>query len=146
MPKSLTDKDEELIALLRVNAREPVASLARKLGLSRTTVQDRLRRLEETGLIAGYAVRLKDGEAAAGLRAFIAIAVEPRRTAEVTGELKQMAAVEALYSTSGKSDLMALVRVADPARLDELLDRIGAVRGVSDTESFMILSTKLERR
>ena len=50
---SLTPKDEELIALLRVNAREPVASLARKLGLSRTTVQDRLRRLEQQGVIAG---------------------------------------------------------------------------------------------
>ena len=55
---SITSEDEELIALLRLNAREPIASLARKLGLSRTTVQDRLRRLEQSGTIAGYAVKL----------------------------------------------------------------------------------------
>jgi DNA-binding Lrp family transcriptional regulator len=59
----VTAKDEELIALLKVDAREPVAALARKLGLSRTTVQDRLRRLEETGVIARDAV---GGTAAAG--------------------------------------------------------------------------------
>ena len=145
MAKSANDKDAELIALLRVNAREPVASLARKLGVSRTTVQDRLRRLEETGAIAGYEVRL-GGKARARIEAFIAIAVEPRRSAEVVGELKRLPAIEALYSVSGKSDLMARVGAADPASLDGLLDRIGSIAGVTDTESFMILSTKLERR
>ena len=54
----ITPKDEELIALLKVDSREPVASLARKLGLSRTTVQDRLRRLEESGIIAAYSIKL----------------------------------------------------------------------------------------
>jgi DNA-binding Lrp family transcriptional regulator len=146
MKKTVTDKDEALIALLKVNAREPTASLARKLGLSRTTVQDRLRRLEADGVIAGYDVRLGKSARASGLKAFIAIAIEPRRTAEVTGELKSLSAVEALHSVSGKADLMALVAVPDPARLDELLDTIGAIRGVTDTESFLVLSTKLERR
>ncbi|MGI9464738.1 MAG: Lrp/AsnC family transcriptional regulator, partial [Aestuariivirgaceae bacterium] len=56
----LTRKDEELIALLKLNARESVASLARKLGLSRTTVQDRLKRLEEQRVIEGYSVKLSE--------------------------------------------------------------------------------------
>lgn len=146
MRKPTTDKDEALIALLKVNAREPVASLARKLSLSRTTVQDRLRRLEEEGVIAGYDVRLGPRARTAGIRAFVAISVEPRRTAEVAGELKALPAVEALHSVAGQADLMAVLGAADPARLDELLDRIGAIRGVTDTESFMILATKLDRR
>ena len=54
----LTAKDQELLALLQSNARMPVAELARKLGLSRTTVQDRLRRLEGQCVIAGYGLRL----------------------------------------------------------------------------------------
>ena len=60
----LNAKDEELINVLRANAREPVASLARKLGVSRTTVQDRLKRLEEQGVIAGYTLKLAKDQTA----------------------------------------------------------------------------------
>ena len=70
----ITPKDEELIALLKVDSREPVASLARKLGLSRTTVQDRLKRLEETGIISAYTVRLSSEMDQSGLRAFVTLA------------------------------------------------------------------------
>ncbi len=146
MPNTTTDKDEALLALLRLNAREPVASLARKLGVSRTTVQDRLRRMEEAGIIAGYEVRLGSAARQPGIRAFVAIAVEPKRSGEVTAALKRLPAIEALHSVSGKADLMALVAVADPASLDQVLDRVGAIPGVTDTESHLILSTKLERR
>ena len=79
----LSDKDRDLIALLQLNAREPVASLARKLKVSRTTVQDRLRRLELNRIIEGYTLRLTDDAAVAGLKAFVTIEVEPRRTPDV---------------------------------------------------------------
>ncbi len=79
----ITPKDVELIALLKADAREPVASLARKLGVSRTTVQDRLRRLEETGVIAAYSIRLSREVDQGGMRAFVTLAVEPRRQIEV---------------------------------------------------------------
>ena len=90
MTKLLTDKDRELIALLRINAREPVASLARKLQVSRTTVQDRLRRLEETKVIEGYALKLTDTAAMAGLKAFITIEVDPKRTQDVVRALVKL--------------------------------------------------------
>jgi DNA-binding Lrp family transcriptional regulator len=101
----LTPKDQDLIALLRVNAREPVSALARKLGLSRTTVQDRLRRLEQSGIIAGYQLRLSESTEPDGIRAFVTMEVEPRRTHEVARVLQKMPQVEALYSVSGKYDL-----------------------------------------
>lgn len=141
-----TEKDEELIALLRANAREPVATLARKLGLSRTTVQDRLRRLEQKGVIKGYTVRLDPTHEQTGIRAFVTISVEARRAPEVARALQRQPRIEALYSVSGKYDLVALVRADNAEQMDRLLDEIGMVAGVVRTESAVILSTRLDRR
>lgn len=141
-----TDKDLQLIALLKANAREPVATLARKLGLSRTTVQDRLKRLEAAGVIRGYTVLLSDEGAHAGIRAFVTIEVEARRAVEVTRALQRLPEIEALFTVSGKYDLVALVKAASAERMDALLDKVGLVPGVVRTESAIILSTKADRR
>jgi DNA-binding Lrp family transcriptional regulator len=146
MTKSPTDKDAQLIALLRTNAREPVSSLARKLGVSRSTVHDRLQRLEDTGVITGYDVRLAAGGAKTGIQAVITVEVEPRATAEVSKAMARHPEVEALFSVSGKVDLVALVRAADADALDKLLDRISELKGVINTESAVVLSTKVDRR
>ena len=142
----MTPKDRELLALLRLNAREPVSSLARKLGVSRSTVQDRIRRLEASGVIAGYTVSLGEDHVAQGVRAMVTISVEPSRSAEVVSSLKHVPALDAIHSVSGKFDLVAVARTASPAEMDTLLDSIGRVPGVVRTESAIILSTKLDRR
>jgi DNA-binding Lrp family transcriptional regulator len=143
---NLTAKDDELIALLRVNAREPVASLARKLGLSRTTVQDRLRRLEQNGMIAGYSVKLAREIDRGGIRAYVTISVEPRRQIEVAKVVSRLPQVETLHTVSGKFDLIALVKTASAEDMDRLIDQIGLVAGVTQIETAVILSTKLDRR
>ena len=146
MTKALSDKDRALIALLQSNAREPVASLARKLQVSRTTVQDRLRRLEEGRVIEGYTLRLTDDAADAGIKAFVTIEVEPRRTADVIRALTRLPQIEQLHTVSGKFDVIARVGAVSADELDGVLDRIGQVTGVTGTESAIILSTKLARR
>lgn len=142
----LTEKDEKLLAFLRLNAREPVASLARKLGISRSTVQDRLKRLEKSGIIQGYAVRLSDETKQSGMRAFVPIEIDPRRVADVTSALKKLPEIETLHAVSGKYDLIALVHARGADAMDALLDKIGAMPGVKRTESAIILSTRFERR
>jgi len=142
----LTRKDEELIGLLRLNAREPVASLARKLGLSRSTVQDRLRRLETEGAIAGYAVRLGEDVRQGGLRSWVTLEIEPRRAAEVARALMRLPQIEMLHTVSGKFDCVALVHASSAEEMDKLLDHVGLIPGVTRTESAVILSTKLDRR
>ncbi|MFT3986704.1 Lrp/AsnC family transcriptional regulator [Aestuariivirga sp.] len=142
----LTSKDEELIALLRVDAREPVASLARKLGLSRTTVQDRLRRLEDQGVITGYAVRLAEEVDKGGIRALVTISVEPRRQVEVARLLARFPQFETLHTVSGKFDLVATVKTASAEDMDTLIDKLGVIPGITRTETAVILSTKLDRR
>ena len=141
----LTDSDTALINHLKVNARASVSELARQLGVSRTTAQDRLTRLEDRGIIAGYTVRLGAGHQEAGVSAYVMIVFEPRQAASIVKTLKSFSAIETLQSVSGKIDLMARVSVDTPEALDKLLDKIGAIEGVVSTESALVLSTKLDR-
>ena len=142
----ITAKDEELIALLRVDALEPVASLARKLGLSRTTVQDRLRRLEDTGVTAGYSLKLSREIDSGGMRAFVTLSVEPRRQIEVARMLARFPQIETMHTVSGKYDLVAQVKTGSSEAMDKLIDDIGLIPGVTRIETAVILSTKLDRR
>ncbi len=142
----LTAKDEELIALLLSDAREPVASLARKLGVSRTTVQDRLRRLEVQGLIAGYTVKLAPAHAQHGMAAMVMISVEPRRQVEVAKIVGKLIAVQSLHTVSGKFDLVAQIKTSTSENMDDVIDKIGVISGVTGIETAVILSTKVDRR
>lgn len=142
----LTVKDEELVNMLRLNAREPVAALARKLGVSRTTVQDRLKRLEEQGVIAGYTLKLAKVQSANGISALVTISVEPRRQIEVTKILTKFTQIETLHTVSGKIDLIAMVRTATSEDMDKVIDQIGVISGVTEIETAVILSTKVDRR
>lgn len=141
----MRDTDAKLLALLRANAREPTASLARKLGLARSTVQERIARLEREGTIKGYTVRLSDEVAAGKLRAVVMISTDPKRADRVAIELNKMPEVRSLSAVAGTFDLIATVETETPARIDALLDRIGRANGVARTVSSIVLSEKFSR-
>ena len=141
----MDDLDEHLLARLRENARAPVAELARALGLSRTTIQSRLAKLERTGVIAGYSVKLSEAREAAQVHAFIMLTVEPKQAAAVTQALKHLPGVRTLQSVSGGFDMIAALEARGVAQMDHLIDEIGAVTGVERTNSFIVLSTKFDR-
>lgn len=141
----IRDSDSRLIALLKANAREPVASLARKLGLARSTVQERIARLEREGVIRGYTTLLSDESEARKLRAVVMIAADPRQADRIGAELKRMPEVRALSAVSGAYDMMAIVEGETPQRMDSALDRIGKATGVARTVSSIILSEKFSR-
>ena len=140
----LDEADHALLDLLAENARAPVATLARKLGLARTTVQARLDRLETSGVIQGYGVRL--GTAVrAPLRATVLVSVEPRATPTVLARLNTLPDVRRVHTTSGRFDMIVTLEAATTEALDEALDRIGEAKGVRSSESLIHLSTKLDR-
>jgi len=142
---SLTEKDRSLIALLSENARLPVATLAKKMGLSRTTVQARLERLEHVGVITGYGVRLSESYHATLIRAHILITIAPKALSQVTQGLEKIMAVRELHSVSGHFDLIAVIVAPSIGELDALLDKIGSLDGVERTSSSIILSTRICR-
>ncbi|CUJ86812.1 Regulatory protein AsnC [Shimia thalassica] len=140
----LDETDRKLLTLLTDNARAPVATLARKLGLARTTVQARLERLEESGAIAGYTLRL--GEVVRPrIRATVLVSIELRSGPAVLQRLKTLSAVETVHTCSGRVDLIVQVAADSTSELDETLDLIGETRGVKGSESLIHLATKLDR-
>ncbi|MGV1802728.1 AsnC family transcriptional regulator [Agrobacterium vitis] len=141
----VSDKDRELLALLGENARMPVATLARRLGLSRTTVQARLERLEREGVIAGYGLRLSDAYQSGLIRAHVMITMAPKALSSVTAELAAIQQVTALHSVNGPYDLIAMLAAPSILELDRLIDRIGELSGVERTLSSIILSTRIAR-
>jgi DNA-binding Lrp family transcriptional regulator len=139
-----TDEDRRLLALLRANARASTASIARKLGLSRTTVQERIARLERTGAIAGYTLREPDGRSSA-LSALVLLNVDAKVSETVVRDLKSMPTVCALRAVSGVFDYVATVEADTTAELDRELDRIGRLDGIARTQTLVVLSTRFER-
>ena len=133
--------DHRLIALLRQDARLPAAVLAQKLGVSRGTVTNRLRRLEDGGVIVGYAVQLRPEARSDEIRAWMGILVEGNQTRTVIASLLGEPGVAALHDTNGRWDLLAELRAASMAELSQVLERIRLLKGIRSTETSIHLAT-----
>ena len=141
----MDDLDRKLLELLAGNARLSVAQLARKAGVARTTVQARLERLETSGTIAGYTLRLGSAARENRIRGTVLLEIEPRSTPTVLGRLNAMRQVEEAHTVSGRVDLILQIAARTTEELDQTLDTIGAIPGVTDSESLIHLTTKIDR-
>jgi len=137
----MDDLDRQLIAALRDNARAPVAELAKALKVSRGTVQNRLRKLESSGVIVGYTVRLQPQAREQRIRAWMTLAVEGTRTEQVLKALRGDPAVAALHTTNGRWDVVAELHADSLEAFDAVLGRIRLIDGVATTETSLLLST-----
>jgi DNA-binding Lrp family transcriptional regulator len=133
--------DHSLLALLRADARMSVADLAKQLAVSRATVGNRIKRLEQSGVIVGYTVRLRPDAAPQEIKAWMSIAVEGDRTKEVVRMLLGEPAVTSLHDTNGRWDLLAEVHAASIAELSEVLERVRKIKGIETTETSIHLQT-----
>ena len=138
-------KDKELIALLRANSRESASNLARRLGLSRATVTNRIERLEKRGIITGYTVSFSDDYERGQIQAHVMISSDPKSSAHIVKRLEKIPAVRALHAINGVYELLAWVSAESTQHLDKVLDEIGNVDGISKTTSSILLSTKFSR-
>ncbi|MDL9999140.1 Lrp/AsnC family transcriptional regulator [Variovorax sp. J22P240] len=137
----LDELDHRLIALLRQDARLPAATLAHKLGVSRGTVTNRLRKLEDGGVIVGYAVQLRPEERTDEIRAWMGILVEGNQTRMVIASLLGEPGVAALFDTNGRWDLLAELRASSMTELSHVLERIRLLKGIRNTETSIHLAT-----
>lgn len=141
----MDDLDRGILGLLGADARMSVATLSRRLKVARSTVQARLERLESTGTIAGYTLKLGEAMREGRLRASVLLTIEPRAQAAVLARLKSIAEVERVFTTSGRFDFLIQVACPGTQVLDQVLDQIGALTGVKSSESLIHLSTRLDR-
>lgn len=138
---SMSDTDRQLIALLRDNARMSVTELAQRLRVSRATVQNRIDKLEQGGVIIGYTVRLKPEAEGHRIRAWMNIAVEGNKAQAVLQALRGEPHVYALHSTNGRWDIVTELRADSLEQFDRVLGRIRLIPGIAATETSLLLST-----
>ena len=141
----MDDLDRNILSLLGADARMSVATLARRLKVARSTIQARLERLETTGIIAGYTVKLGEAARQGRLRASVLLTIEPRSQAAILSRLKSIPEVERVFTTSGRFDLLMQIAAPNTQALDQVLDQIGALTGVKSSESLIHLSTRIDR-
>jgi DNA-binding Lrp family transcriptional regulator len=137
----MDDIDQQLIAQLRQNARLSVADLAHRLKVSRGTVTNRLRKLEDQQVIVGYTVRLKPEAQGERIRAWMGVLVEGNRTREVIASLLGEPGVSALHDTNGRWDLLAELEVGSMAELSEVLERVRLIGAIRSTETSIHLAS-----
>src|SRR5215469_14111028 len=140
------DLDRRLVALLRKDARTPIARLSKSLGVSRATIYARLQKLQQSGVIEGFTVRLNPEVDRRQIRAHVLIKVSGKLARGTEKQLQAMPEITALHAISGVYDLIAELEAPSSAELNELIDRIGELQGVEKTTSSILLATKWSRR
>ncbi|KAA1003525.1 Lrp/AsnC family transcriptional regulator [Paraburkholderia panacisoli] len=138
---NLDDVDKQLLALLRQDARTSVVTLAKHLRVARATVQNRITRLEKSGVIVGYTVRLKPAAEPHQIRALMSIAVDGNRAKEVMTVLRGHPNVATIHSTNGRWDMIAELRADTLENFDRVLGAIRLIDGIANTETSILLST-----
>lgn len=137
----MDDLDQALLALLRADARAPAAALAKKLRVSRGTVQNRIARLTARGVIQGFTVRLRPALEDNRVRAVMCIAIEGERSQRVIKALSGLPEIEAIHTTNGRWDLVVDITADTLAGFSRALDRIRLIEGIASTETSLLLDT-----
>jgi DNA-binding Lrp family transcriptional regulator len=135
------DLDRRLLALLRLNAREPAASLAKKLKVSRGTVQNRIARLLAGGTVQGFTIRARADSEPGRVRAMMCIAIEGERSAKVVQALRGFAEVGSIHTTNGRWDLVVEIDTATLAEFSRVLDQIRMIPNIAATETSILLDS-----
>ena len=137
----IDETDRRLIGLLRANAREPAATLAKKLKVSRGTVQNRIARLLAGGVLRGFTVRTGAGADTNRVRAIMCIAIEGEKSAKVVRALRGFPEVENVHTTNGRWDLVAELSTDTLAGFSQALDQIRLIEGIAATETSLLLAS-----
>jgi Lrp/AsnC family transcriptional regulator, leucine-responsive regulatory protein len=138
--------DQAITRELSADGRCSFTDLAERVGLSVSAVHQRVRRLEQRGVIRGYSARLDGESIGLPLTAFISLTpIDPAAPDDYPHRLEEIREIESCYSVAGDESYILLVRVASPAALEDLLRRVREAAKVS-TRTTVVLSTPYEGR
>lgn len=144
--RGVEDVDSQIIRLLAADGRTSYTELARRTGLSVSAVHQRVRRLEERGVITGYTVVVDYEQIGLPLTAFISVRpIDPAAPDDTADRLAGLAEIEACHSVAGEESYILKVRVDSPVALEQLLARIRSAANVT-TRTTVVLSTPYEGR
>ena len=141
--QKLDAKDRKILALVQRDAKLPQAEIARRVGLSTAAVNERLKKLENAGVIKRYVAQVDAASVGATVTAFVEVFIEhPRFESQFIEQLMKLDEVLEAHHITGEFSLLLKVRVHDMAALQQLLlRRLNAQEGVRQTRTVMVLST-----
>ncbi|WP_127754494.1 Lrp/AsnC family transcriptional regulator [Devosia sp. 1566] len=137
--------DRQLIGLLLANGRESTTDLAKKLGVGRTTVHERIARLEKNGLIAGYSAILSQDPFNDSTLAMVMVSIVQKRQKDVLDNLKSLPEVVSCFTITGDYDLVVMVQAPRVEDIDAVLDEVLSFSGVERCRSWIILGKHFQR-
>ncbi len=145
--RTIDEIDLKILTILQEKARVPNAEVARQIGMAPSAVLERIRKLEDRGIIDGYEVRLNPDIFQQGLLAFIYVSVHPGCSAVMTTALASVSGVQDVHQIAGDDGYLLKVRVADNAVLGRILaEEVGLIEGVHHTRTQIVLNTIKETR
>ncbi|RYH71198.1 MAG: Lrp/AsnC family transcriptional regulator [Alcaligenaceae bacterium] len=143
---SIDRLDAALLRMLAQDARRGVVELSVTLGVSRNTVQSRLRRLEEAGVLAAYRAEIDLAQAGAPVQAFLALEIQQEMLGDIIDHLTANPQVLEAHATTGREDLLVRVAAPSQAGLQDQIQQIVAIRGVVHSTTTLALTTPLPYR
>jgi DNA-binding Lrp family transcriptional regulator len=139
--RTLDEKDRQILELLRADARLPLKTLAARIGLARSTLRDRLSRLEADGIIRGYRADIADGGPSVSAYLFIRLKSTPAPT--LIALLRRMPEVRSCTSLTGDIDLLVEIAAPTTERVNALRDRISSHEIVADLTTSIVLDRNI---
>lgn len=137
--------DRKIIAALQHNARESTSKIAAKLGVARTTVHERIARMEDRGVIAGYSVVLKEHPETLKVQIVVLAEVQQKETARIIKRLETYPEVKQCLSINGEFDLIICAEAPRIEDLDILVDDLAAIPGIVRTNTSVIFGRRIDR-
>lgn len=140
--------DKEILRSLMDDARKPILQIANKIGISGAAIHQRLRKLEQSGVISGSKFTVSNKVLGYSTMAFVGIYLEKAaKNLETVKELKKIPEVLECHYTTGNWSILIKIICRDNAHLMQLLNtKIQAIEGVSRTETFISLDQQIERQ
>ena len=138
--------NRHIVSILQANAREPLASLARKVGLSRNAVTERLRRLERDGVIIGYTVRLGNSATSAAITAYMLLYLDGPICERILPSVERLPEIKLSQSLGGEIDMIVFAETENLTDMNRVRDELEMIHGVKKVTTAIVLADRFDRR
>jgi Lrp/AsnC family leucine-responsive transcriptional regulator len=137
--------DRHILSVLQEDCKLPLAKIGERVGLSAPSVAERIKKLEESGIIRGYTAILDSRKLGKDITAFIGVFIEhPKLISKFERDIDRLEDVQECHHVTGQHTLLLKAKVDNTSALEELIRKLRSIEGVSRTETSVVLSTYTE--